>query len=256
MKDRRAWAPVDIGYLDNPKMAKVLAASSTATLMHLASILYCAQHLTDGHISPGVARMRAGGSREDEALLTSSGLWHLPGHDCDSCPEPNEGDVYVHNFLEHNRTAAEVKAVSEKRSKVAREGWKRRKQDAPSNAKSMQVAEQIAMQDEAVCNAERDRERDKENPHSPSALEGFDEFWSTYPKKVAKKAAQKVWQRAVKDSSPEEIINGAQRYAEQVKREKTERTYIKSPDGWLNAGRWEDEITPAPTTSKNPLWDT
>lgn len=99
--------------------------------------------------------------------------------------------------------------------------------------------------------------RDGIKTHSPSSAtpDGFDEFWAAYPKKVAKQAAIKVWKKASKTTDTQDIIDGAQRYAEQVKREKTERAYIKSPDGWLNAGRWEDEITPAPTTSKNPLWD-
>ena len=93
IKDQRGWAPVDTGYLDNPKMLDVLDASGTATLMHLASILYCAQHLTDGHISPGVARRKVGATKDDDRLLIDAGLWHEAGHDCDECPQPEPNKV-------------------------------------------------------------------------------------------------------------------------------------------------------------------
>ena len=93
IKDQRGWAPVDTGYLDNPKMLDVLDASGTATLMHLASILYCAQHLTDGHISPGVARRKVGATKDDDRLLIDAGLWHETGHDCPVCPDPEPGKV-------------------------------------------------------------------------------------------------------------------------------------------------------------------
>ena len=163
IKDQRGWAPVDTGYLDNPKMLDVLDASGTATLMHLASILYCAQHFTDGHISPGVARRKVGASRDDDRLLIDAGLWHETGHDCPDCPDPEPGKVYVHNFLEHNRTAAQAKRVSERRSEAAKARWARAKAaDAPSMQSAVQDAMQPAMQNGDVCNAEREKERKRD----------------------------------------------------------------------------------------------
>ena len=163
IKDQRGWAPVDTGYLDNPKMLDVLDASGTATLMHLASILYCAQHFTDGHISPGVARRKVGASRDDDRLLIDAGLWHETGHDCPDCPDPEPGKVYVHNFLEHNRTAAQAKRVSERRSEAAKARWAKAKApDASSMQSAVQGAVQPAMQNGDVCNAERERERKRD----------------------------------------------------------------------------------------------
>ena len=163
IKDQRGWAPVDTGYLDNPKMLDVLDASGTATLMHLASILYCAQHLTDGHISPGVARRKVGATKEDDRLLIDAGLWHEAGHDCAECPQPEPNKVYVHDFLQHNRTAAKAKRVSERRSEAARARWAKTKaDDAPPMQSALQGAQQSAMQNGDVCNAEREREREKE----------------------------------------------------------------------------------------------
>ena len=170
IKDQRGWAPVDTGYLDNPKMLDVLDASGTATLMHLASILYCAQHFTDGHISPGVARRKVGASRDDDRLLIDAGLWHETGHDCPDCPDPEPGKVYVHNFLEHNRTAAQAKRVSERRSEAAKARWAKAKAaDAPSMQSAVQDAMQPAMQSGDVCNAEREKERKRDTTPADDA---------------------------------------------------------------------------------------
>jgi hypothetical protein len=154
MADKRAFAKFDVGYLDNPKMLDVLDASSNAILMHFASVLYCAQHLTDGVVASKAMQRKAGGSDADVQILLTSGLWHEPGHDCDGCPEPPAGKVYVHDFLEHNRDAANAKRVSEKRSEVATAMWDKKK--------AMQIALQPALQNEPACNAERERKKEKD----------------------------------------------------------------------------------------------
>lgn len=156
MADKRAFAKFDVGYLDNPKMLDVLDASSTAILMHFASVLYCAQHLTDGIVAAKAMQRKAGGSAEDIQILLNAGLWHEPGHDCDGCPEPPEGKIYVHDFLQHNRKAAEAKRVSEKRSEAATSMWEKKK----AEQSAMQIALQPALQNEDVCKAERERKKE------------------------------------------------------------------------------------------------
>lgn len=161
IKDQRGWAPVDTGYLDNPKMLDVLDASGTAALMHLASVLYCAQHLTDGHIAPGVARRKVGASKDDDRLLIDAGLWHEQGHDCPDCPQPDANRVYVHDFLQHNRTAAKAKKASEGASKAARERWAREKAER-ADADRMRNAMPDAMRLDDPRNAEREKESKRE----------------------------------------------------------------------------------------------
>ena len=175
IKDQRGWAPVDTGYLDNPKMLDVLDASGTAALMHLASVLYCAQHLTDGHIAPGIARRKVGGTKDDDRLLIDAGMWHEPGHDCPTCEQPEPNRVYVHDFLQHNRTAAKAKRASERASKAAKERWERERaeQDAPSNATSsatrMPDALHPAMLGDDLSNAEREKERKRDTTPADDA---------------------------------------------------------------------------------------
>ena len=168
MADKRAWAKVDLGYLTNPKMSDILDASSTATLMHLASILHSAQHLTDGHVSPKAMQRAVGGSDADASALIAAGLWHAPGHDCDDCPQPEDGKVYVHDYLEHNRSAEDAEEVSAKRSEAAKKRWAVESMQSASNLHSTLHANSTAKAPEtdAGCNAEREKER-KERKKGP-----------------------------------------------------------------------------------------
>lgn len=168
IKDQRGWSPVDFGYLDNPKMLEVLDHSPIAALMHLASILYCAQHLTDGHITPGIARRKVGGTKDDEQTLIDAGMWHTEGHTCPDCEQPEPRKVYVHNFLEHNRTAEKAKRRSEAASKAARAKWDANR-NADRTADGMRNALPIAMRSDENRNAEREREREKDTPSSGTA---------------------------------------------------------------------------------------
>lgn len=168
MADKRAFAKFDVGYLDNPKMADVLDSSLHAICMHFASVLHCSQHLTDGLVAPKAMQRKVGASDADTKILIDAGLWHGPEHQCEACweacPDIPENRVYVHDFLEHNRDAAEAKRVSKKRSDAAKARWNG---DANSNANRMQSA----LQNEPVCNAEREREKEREKEAKASSSE-------------------------------------------------------------------------------------
>ena len=240
MADKRAFAKFDVGYLDNPKMLDVLDASSNAILMHFASVLYCAQHLTDGVVASKAMQRKAGGSDADVQILLTSGLWHEPGHDCDGCPEPPAGKVYVHDFLEHNRDAANAKRVSEKRSEVATAMWDKKK--------AMQSALQPALQNEPVCNAEREREKEISNtPSSPAkpSME-FDTFWAAYPRKKGKIAGRKAFDKAIKLTTLEQLLQGIALLKRETAGKDPEWT--PHPATWLNEGRWDDEPSTSTTT--------
>jgi len=75
-----------------------------------------------------------------------------------------------------------------------------------------------------------------------SANVGFDDFWIAYPRKVAKGAARRAFTQALKLASAEEIIAGAQTFAQHVRSEQTEPKYIPHPATWLNGERWDDEL--------------
>lgn len=72
------------------------------------------------------------------------------------------------------------------------------------------------------------------------APEAFETFWIAYPRKVAKKDAQKAWAQVMKqDDAPsvEQIMAAVERY----KIAQKDRNFIAYPATWLRAGRWADE---------------
>lgn len=82
--------------------------------------------------------------------------------------------------------------------------------------------------------------RQKPNHADPA----FEQFYSAYPRKVARTKAQFAW--LTLKPSPElvaQIMAGVGRYVEQVRGKDTE--YIAHPATWLNGRRWEDEPAPA-----------
>lgn len=85
------------------------------------------------------------------------------------------------------------------------------------------------------------------------ADQGFEEFWSVYPRRTAKAAAKKSWERAVVKikADPQTIIAGARRYAEQ--RRGKDQEFIAHPSTWLNQQRWLDEDSPGEPPPIEPL---
>ena len=74
----------------------------------------------------------------------------------------------------------------------------------------------------------------------------FEQWWANaWPgRKVAKKEARKAWDAAVKKASVEDITLGAENYGRWIARTGTPLEKTKHPSSWLNAERWEDDLTP------------
>lgn len=96
---------------------------------------------------------------------------------------------------------------------------------------------------------ERNREQGKEHRTGASARRTsaqadalFEQFWATYPRREAKGAARKAWDKAITRATPEAITAGAARYRDQPGRDPQ---YTAHPATWLNADRWTDEPAPA-----------
>lgn len=67
----------------------------------------------------------------------------------------------------------------------------------------------------------------------------FDLFWSLYPRKVAKKAALKVWNRlseVEKKKAIDVLPDHVKAWADK------ELQYIPHPTTWLSQGRYDDEL--------------
>jgi hypothetical protein len=69
-------------------------------------------------------------------------------------------------------------------------------------------------------------------------MDDFDQFWSVYPRRVAKEAARRMYAKALKLTTSAEILHAAKRYAEE--RQGQDKQFTKHPATWLNAGCWGD----------------
>ena len=72
-------------------------------------------------------------------------------------------------------------------------------------------------------------------------LEEFETWWQHYPKRVARKEAERAFLKARKTATLEQLIAGAKRYAASI----TDPKYTANPATWLNQGRWLDEYPSA-----------
>jgi hypothetical protein len=77
----------------------------------------------------------------------------------------------------------------------------------------------------------------------------FDEFWSLYPRKIAKATARKAWAKL----SAEQQLMAAKAigtHCNYWRTKETELEFIPHPATWLNQERWEDELVIEPKKEK------
>ena len=254
MVDRRTYVRLHDGLPDHPKIAEV---GGEAAWLYVVGLCYCSRQLTDGTIPVRlVARMTD--LSKPEALasrLLEANLWHTASHDCKDCPQ-GVGDVYVvHDYLDHQRSAADVRELSEKRAAAGRAGGKAsgttRRSEAKGEASASDRLEANGKPNEAETETETDKKKTsssstarrrgkKDRPVAPR----FDEFWAFYPRRDDKAPAQDAWTKAIEDvgADPQAVIDGAERYAKQ--RFRQDPQYTKLPATWLNKRSWENEPTP------------
>ena len=87
---------------------------------------------------------------------------------------------------------------------------------------------------------------DRTNKTAPSEI--FQKFYVEYPKHVGRGAAAKAFVRAMKKATPEQVTEGARKYASWCKKTGRESRFIPNPATWLNQERWDDDL-PALDTS-------
>lgn len=79
----------------------------------------------------------------------------------------------------------------------------------------------------------------------------FNEFWNSYPRRVGKLAAQRAFAKAVKDTEPTVIIDGAAKFARDPNLPPVQ--FIPYPATWLGRAGWEDEPYPERQRTKEEL---
>jgi len=165
--DRRTYVRIHDGLPDHPKIAEV---GGMAAWLYVSGLCYASRLLTDG-IIPARMVARLTDLPDVEALasrLLEANLWHRAQHDCKDCPQ-GLGDVYViHDYLDHQRSAAEVRELSEKRAAAGRSGGKASGESRRAEANSEANAKQVLQQTRSKIEAETETETQlkEENPFS------------------------------------------------------------------------------------------
>lgn len=139
-----------------------------------------------------------------------------------------DGNVYI-KFLSEQLN--EFENTSERNSKIAREGWeKRRKQKETSEGNAN------ALRTQSEGNAIREEEIREEKIINIS----FDVFWNLYNKKKGDKdKIQKKWDK-LKDIDRQKIIDTLPTFLSSI----SDKKYIPFPETYLNNKRWNDELEP------------
>lgn len=82
---------------------------------------------------------------------------------------------------------------------------------------------------------ENDSDSDTENDSEKKYKNSFLDFWEVYPRKIDKGNAYKKYQARLNDGySESDLVTAATNYADQCRREKTERKFIKHPKTFLS----------------------
>lgn len=110
-----SWVKLDDQFFMNPKS---LAAGKDGRELYLAGLCYCAAQLTDGFIATAalpVVAASAGVKLSTARKLEQVGLW-----------EESIGGFRVHDYLNYNPRATEVRALREKKAAAGAVGGKQR----------------------------------------------------------------------------------------------------------------------------------
>lgn len=123
--------------------------------------------------------------------------------------------------------------------------------------------ERVKKHREALKNKDKSRKNDKGNDNAMITLDieedidkeeerihTFDQFWSSYPKKVAKRKAELAWKK-IKPSEHALIYADVQKRSASEDWRKNNGQFIPYPATYLNGERWKDQAN-TPSTAAPP----
>ena len=272
--DDRTYIRLHDGMPDHPK---VVGLTDAAFRLYVEALCWCSRHLTDGVVTAAALRRLGGWSPEAVVELAAAGLTeadepsHVRSHNGSQDALPTTW--LIHDYTEHQRTADEVAGF--RRAKRAagitgnHERWHlaRGLRDLdcelcladepsldPSHMRS-DMRSHIESQNDGSTDRKHHRETspttETDTEEVKKALDrcgsdddpDFTEFWSVYPRKIAKGHARKAWRAAVRGRKvdPKTIIVTAEQFRDAVRAAGTEAKYIPHPATWLNGERYGDD---------------
>ena len=83
-------------------------------------------------------------------------------------------------------------------------------------------------------------------------MDGFDQFWSRYPRRVGKAAARTAFERACRKTTLDVMLTALDWQVKQSQWLEQGGRFVPYPKTWLNQERWEDQPM---TDLRQPLRD-
>ncbi len=212
-----------------PEHPKVLDLSPEAFRLYVEGLCYSARLLSDGLLASSALRRMSDPYAASE--LVDAGLWH-------EHPDGYE----IHNYLDWQQSRSEVEALSEARSRAGK---------ASAEARAQQRAEQLVEHpvEQSGSNPPTDKNRSDENRSDLENTRDFDEFWKSYPRKVAKPKALTAYRSARKRASADAIADGLRPWLVYWSA-LPDKTFVPHPSTWLAGDRWNDPAPP-PKAARN-----
>ena len=124
------WFALDDGFDTHPKVRK---AGNAAVGLFVRLGVHATKHLTEGHLDGAIVRDY--GTDATVRKLITVGMLHAHGHACRRCPQPVEGGYYIHDYLDYNKSRAQIEAAREaarKRQNRGRETARRNRNERDS----------------------------------------------------------------------------------------------------------------------------
>ncbi|MFB6955509.1 hypothetical protein ACFCYB_00375 [Streptomyces sp. NPDC056309] len=127
-----AWFALDDGFDSHPKVRK---AGNAAVGLFVRLGVHATKHLTEGHLDGAIVRDY--GTPATVRKLVAVGMLHEPGHPCPRCPQPAADGYYIHDYLDYNKSRAQIEAAREaarKRQQRGRDSARRNRNERDSHA--------------------------------------------------------------------------------------------------------------------------
>ena len=140
----KEYVKVDVDYYHN---SKIVAAGARAELLYLRALCFANHTRSDGYIGSGQITAFVHGIRNWRGLvvdLVAAGLW-----------EPAAGGWRIVDFLQRNRSRAEIDEISQKRAEAGRLGGRPRERSADEAGSEPSTSEQRAVSERSASHSKR-----------------------------------------------------------------------------------------------------
>lgn len=232
------WFKVDDDLHSHPKARRVGLAPLG---LWSVSGSYSMSYKTDGFVPDWFVNGWPNGRRYVQELV-AAGMWEPAEKD-------GESGWQFHDWADYQPLSDEIEADRDR----ARDRQRKRRARLRGETNA-----------DVTANVTPDVTRDSQDPvpsrPDPTTKEknaaiaaAFDEWWTAYPKKVAKGAATKAYRAALKKVDAVELLAGLTQQLPAMTA--GDPKFIPNPATWLNAERWSDEITKPKPTGTQGWWN-